>query len=142
MSEPINYISIARKAGALVTGEENAGIAVRTGKAALLILASDASENARSRAENFVLGTDVPMVRVPFSKYDLSSATGKSGCSMAVFGDVGLACSFAAALSAQSDAYSEVSDKLKVRLEREAQRRQKAKAHECSKKLGKRRINL
>ena len=91
MSKALGYISIAKKAGALAVGETNAGAAVRAGKGRVLLLASDASPNARHRAEGFVTGTQTPLVVSPFSKAELSEATGAGGCSMAAFTDVGAA---------------------------------------------------
>ena len=138
----INYLGIARKAGALVTGEENAGIEVRAGKAKLLALASDAAGNAVRRAENFVYGTDVPLVRLPMSKDEISSATGKNGCSMMVFTDIGLANSFASALEQEyGDDYAMLASAVRAKYEKAERRRKEAKAHERNKKLGKRRTN-
>ena len=101
MNKALGFLGLARKAGALVTGEENARLAVRSGRAKLLVVSADASDNARKRAEDFVKGTNVPLAALPLTKEDVSSATGRPGCSMAVFTDTGLAAGFLKALAAE-----------------------------------------
>ena len=50
----LNLLGLMRKANAVQIGETDAGAAARAGSAKLLILASDASDNAKSRAKGFV----------------------------------------------------------------------------------------
>ena len=51
MSERLlNMLGLMRKAGAIDIGETNTGGACRAGKAKVLLLAADASDNAQSRA--------------------------------------------------------------------------------------------
>ena len=64
----LNLLGLMRKANAIAVGETNTGGAVRAGKAKLLLLASDASDNARSRARGFTHGRDVVTVTLPFTK--------------------------------------------------------------------------
>lgn len=101
MRGALGFLGLARKAGALVTGEENAKLAVRSGQAKLLVVSADASANARKRAEDFVKGTGVPLTALPLTKEAVSSATGRPGCSMAVFTDTGLAAAFLKALAVE-----------------------------------------
>lgn len=143
MSRAINYLSIARKAGALTTGEENSGIEVRAGHAKLLALASDASDNARARAQGFLRGRKTPWTILPLTKQEISDATGRSGCSMVVFTDIGLACSFAEAVySEYGEDYGELAAELKRRNDRAIQRRKETLAHQRNRKQGKRRSNV
>lgn len=143
MSKALNYLGIARKAGWIELGEENTGIAARGGKARLVILASDASDNARRRAEGFAARTNTPLLTVPFTKAEISGITGKSGCSMAALTDIGLAHSFASALEREhGEAFSETSGLLGERLQRAKQRRNEAKAHERNRKTGNRRSSV
>ena len=76
MHKALNYIGLAKKAGSIEVGETNTGAAIRAGKGRILILASDASDNARRRAENYVSGKQTPIVLLPFSKAEISQATG------------------------------------------------------------------
>ncbi len=143
MDKLLRYFSIARKAGLLELGEEDTGAAVRGGKAKAVFLAADASDNALRRAQGFVHGRDVPLLRVPQSKEEISAATGKGGCSMAAVTDVGLADSMLAFLAGEDpQRYGEAAAQLAARHEKAARRRTEAKAHEKNKKLGKRRTAI
>ena len=71
MSRALNYLGLAKKAGMLEIGEENTGAAIRWGKARFVLLASDASDNAKRRLDGFLYEKDIPMLRVPFTKEDL-----------------------------------------------------------------------
>ena len=100
MDKATNYLGIMRKANAVAIGETDAGAAVKGGKAFVLCLAADASENAGKRAETF-----------------MQQAFSKPGCSMFAITDLGLASAFAGALAMQdSEPYQEVSEALAARL--------------------------
>ena len=60
-----NYLGLMRKAGRIALGEHDAGAAARAGKACLLLLAQDASDNARKRAEGFAHAAQAPLLRLP-----------------------------------------------------------------------------
>lgn len=136
----IRYLSIARKAGSLQLGEEDTGIAVRGGKAKLVLLAFDASDNARRRAEGFVYGRKMPLVRLPYTKEEISFATGKGGCSMLAVTDIGLASSFLSALAQQNpELYAETARELEAKREKADKRKAEAAAHRRNVKTGKRR---
>lgn len=140
MNKILNMLGMCRKAGCLEIGEENSGIAVRWGKAKVLMLASDASDNARHRAEGFVYETDVELLTLPFTKLEISMATGKNGCSMAAVADIGFASNITAALAQQQpEAYSEVASEMHRREEKARQRKKEALAHERNKRTGKKR---
>ena len=67
-----NYLGLMRKAGRIALGEHDAGAAARAGKACLLLLAQDASDNARKRAEGFAHAAQAPLLRLPYTKQALS----------------------------------------------------------------------
>ena len=92
MDKILGFIGLAKKAGSLKTGEESTGIAVRAGRAKAIILASDASGNAKRRASGFAgSGPGIPLLELPFTKSELSDALGKGGCAMAAVTDIGFA---------------------------------------------------
>ena len=62
----------------------------------MVVLAADASENARARAEGFLNGRRALLVPLPYTKSELSAMLGKSGCSMAACTDFGLSAAFLA----------------------------------------------
>lgn len=113
-----------RKAGRLEIGETNTGSAVRLGKARLVIIASDASENARKRAESFVAGRRALLVEVPYTRDELADCLGKSGCSMAAATDFGLSSAFLGELAAaQPERYGPLSEEMKRRADKAARRK-------------------
>ena len=100
-----------RKAGRIALGEHDAGAAARAGKACLLLLAQDASDNARKRAEGFAYAAQAPLLRLPYTKQALSDRLGKTGCAIAAVTDPGLAKAFVSAL-AQAEQYSNTAAEL------------------------------
>ena len=72
---------------------------MKAGRARLVIVAADASPNARRRVESFLQGRRALCATLPYTKEQLSDALGKSGCSMAVCTDFGLSDAFLKALA-------------------------------------------
>ena len=143
MDKILGYFGIGRKAGCLEIGEEDTGIAVRGGKAKVVFLAADASDNAEKRAQGFIYGRNVVLLRVPYTKDEISLATGKGGCSMVTVTDIGLACSMVSALAdADPEKYGEASQEVTARKNKADKRKAEAKAHERNRKIGKRRTAI
>lgn len=142
MNKAQNYLGLAKKAGLLETGEENTGSVVKSGKARLVLLASDASDNARRRAEGFVREKNVPLITVPMAKADISFATGRPGCSMAVFTDIGLAASFASALAVEDTQFEELATALGEKNVKLEKRRRETNPQDKTKKFSKRRKSV
>ena len=136
MHKALNYIGLAKKAGSIELGETNTGAAIRAGKGKILVLASDASENARRRAENFVSGTQIPLVTLPFSKAEISQVSGTAGCSMATFTDIGLAAVFIRTLAESETAFIQTAELLEEKSKKAQMRKKEAQAHEKNIKLG------
>lgn len=135
----LRNLGLMRRANALSVGEDNTGAAARAGKAKLLLLAADASDNARKRAESFCSGRGLPLVPLPFEKADLSAALGLPGCSMAAVTDMG----FAAALLRQlqeldNERYGELAEQMRQRGLQQRGRRADP-AREKTRSIGKRR---
>ncbi len=139
----LNLLGLMRKANAIAVGETNTGGAVRAGKAKLLLLASDASDNARSRARGFTHGRDVVTVTLPFTKDEIAAHVGVSGCAMAAITDIGFANAFMKSLAAAvPDGYDESAAEIQRRFEKADRRKKEAAAHEKNKRIGKRRNNV
>ena len=127
-TKALEYAGIARMAGKIETGETNAKAFIKAGKAKLLLVASDTSDGARRRAEGYVFETKVPLIAVPYSKAELSAMSGRPGCSMAAFTDLGLAASFAEAVYLEYGApYRELAEALAEKRTRESQNGKKGK---------------
>ncbi len=114
-----------RRAGLLEIGEENTGAAVRRGSARIVLLAADASENARARAEGFLAARRALLVPLPYTKAELSERLGKSGCSMAACTDFGLSAAFLSALAEVDGTgqYAALAQEMRRRAEKAARRR-------------------
>ena len=138
MDKALNYLGLMRKAGACALGETDCGSACRAGKAKVLLLASDASDNAHSRAKGFVYGRNIPMIVLPYTKMELAGRLGRGAVSMMAVYDLGLAVALVKALNTDGK-YTAVAAQLEEKLEQQNKRKAEMKAHERNKKLGKRR---
>lgn len=139
----LNLLGLMRKANAIAVGETNTGGAVIAGKAKLLLLASDASDNARSRARGFTHGRDVVTVTLPFTKDEIAAHVGVSSCAMAAITDIGFANAFMKSLAAAvPEGYDESTAEIQRRFEKADRRKKEAAAHEKNKRIGKRRNNV
>lgn len=135
-NKALRYLTLARKAGALSVGEFLCGETMAAGKGKLLLLALDASPNARSRAEGFLHGRRALFGRLPWKKEELSALLGKNGCSMLCFTDLGLAAEFAAALAAEDDAWNDTAALLMARRDKAARRKAAPRKHKPNEKGG------
>ena len=90
-AELLHFLGLMRRAGKLSVGEEGTGQAARVGKARLILLACDASDNARDRAEGFARRSGAALVRLRADKAALASALGVAGGAMAAVCDAGFA---------------------------------------------------
>ena len=134
----LNLLGLMRKAGAIELGETNTGTACRDGKAKVLLLASDASENAGRRAERFVNGRRTVLIHSPFTKEEISEKVGVGGCSMAALTDLGFANAFLKGLAEMlPDQYTEAAEQMEKRLGKAVKRR-RSTAEEKKKHQGKR----
>ena len=125
MDKAQQYLGLGRKSGLLVTGEDSCGSTVGAGKAKLLLLAADASPNARRKAEGFLFGHRALLRTLPWSKEELSALLGRRGCSMVCFTDLPLAARFAAVMAETDPDWQEMAAELQAR-EEKARRRKAA----------------
>lgn len=85
-----SFIGLARKAGAIATGEGLAEQAVKRGKAYLVLVTHDASLNTRKKIETAMYDKDIPLV-VFGNKEQLGHMLGKSFFSVIAVTDRGFA---------------------------------------------------
>lgn len=139
----LNLLGLMRKASSIALGEDNAGDAVRDGKAKLLLLASDASENAVKRAAGYASGRSVLTVPLPYTKEEIASAVGVGGCSMAAVTDMGFANALMELLSAaRPEVYSELAGETRARLDRTKRRKAEKRKSESDKRNQTRRTDI
>lgn len=137
----LKLLGLMRRANAIEIGEENTGQAVREHRAKLLLLASDASDNAKKRAETFATVCRAPLVRVPFNKGEISESVGKNGCSTAAVCDIGFAAAFMKLLTELSpEEYGETALIINRRAE-DKRRLETARRSDNKMRTGKRRNN-
>lgn len=108
----LGYLGLMRKAGMLELGEVSAGAAVKSHKACLLLMANDAGENARRRAQSFVTGRHVQLVELPFGKDEISHQLGKGNTVLCAVTDKGFAIAFMKTLSQIDPKYEDALKKL------------------------------
>ena len=66
-NKALGILSIARKAGKIELGEEPVIALTRTGKARLVLVASDAGEHTKQKAQRLVAGTKQQLLTVPWA---------------------------------------------------------------------------
>lgn len=138
----LNLLGLMRRANAIQIGETNTGSAAREGKAKLLLLAADASDNARRRAEGFTYGRNVLTVTLPYVKEQISDSVGLPGCSMAAITDIGFANALMKILAAADpEKYGADAAEIEQRCKKAEKRKTEAQTHDRNKRIGKRRTN-
>ncbi len=131
----LRLLGLARKARRLEIGEEPVGIACRSGKARLLLVARDAGDHTFRRARSFVSGSKCPYVCVPFTKDELGDGLGCNACALCALLDPAFAKSFLEALGEEE--HDEILTQLTMQTQRMQKRRQEAEAHRKNVKMGK-----
>ena len=127
-SKALNYLSLARKAGRAELGEEPVGDVSRTGKAYVILVASDASDHTWRRAKAYAAGTEQQCVRLPFTKDQLGLAVGRESLAIAAVTDAPLALAMLQSLP-ESGKYQASIDVLTAKSQKLKKRQQEAKAH-------------
>ena len=127
----LGLLSLARKGGNIVLGEEQAGAAARASRARLMLLASDAGGHTVRRAKSFVAGT-----ALPYTRDELGDALGTTSCAIAAITDVQLALAFVKTLG-EPEKYADLLQELDERVKRVEKRRAEEKAHRRNVRHGK-----
>lgn len=121
-------LGLALRGGNLAVGEEPVAEACRTGKARVVLLASDAAGNTARRATRLA-GENVPLVLLPRDKSQVGFALGRASCAVAAVTEPGLAALVLSRLAEEEKArYGQVAALLegRARQAREKSGRQKA----------------
>ena len=93
----IRYLSLAAKAGRLVTGADECEKALKRKKGNLIVLAADAAANTRKHADNLSRDSGVSLTQTEYTKSELAAAVGRgSSVALALVTDEGLAKAFLA----------------------------------------------
>ena len=119
-NKSLGLLSLARKGGNIVLGEEQAGAAARASRARLMLLASDAGGHTVRRA----------------TRDELGDALGTTSCAIAAITDVQLALAFVKTLG-EPEKYADLLQELDERVKRVEKRRAEEKAHRRNVRHGK-----
>ena len=136
MNKALNYLSLARKAGLAELGEEPVGAVARTGKAYVVVVASDASDHTWRRAKSYVAGTQQQCVRLPVSKDEMGMAIGRQELAIAAITDPAMALAMVEALG-EPEKNKEAIEILSAKAAKAKKRQAEAKAHQRNKRFGK-----
>ena len=136
MDKALNYLALARKGGMAELGEEPVGAIARTGKAYVILVASDASDHTWRRAKSFAACTEQQCVRVKFTKDEMGFAIGRTSLAIAAVTDVQLALALVNALG-EPEKNKAVIEVLTQKAEKAKKRQAEAKAHQRNVRKGK-----
>ena len=128
VSKALNYLSLARKGGMAELGEEPVGDVSRTGRAYVILVASDASEHTWRRAKAYAAGTEQQCIRLPYSKEELGEAIGRESLAIAAVTDAPLALAMLQSLP-EPEKYEKSIQVLTEKTQKLKKRRQEARAH-------------
>ncbi len=131
----LRFLGLARRARLLAIGEEPVGIACRSRKARLVLVAKDAGDHTFRRARSFVAGSKCPYICVPYTKDELGDGLGCNACALCAFTDLAFAKSFLESLA--EPANEPILAQLTEQTQRAQQRRKEAAAHRKNMKTGK-----
>ena len=135
----LSLLGLALRGGNLAVGEEPVEAVARARDARVLLLASDAADNARRRVEHFAEAGQCLWLRVPFTKAELGRAVGRSSAAVTAVTDIGLANTIVHRLAELDPVkYDEAAAKLELKAKRAAERRAEQLAHEKNLRTGKR----
>lgn len=138
MSNILNLVSLARKAGRLEAGEEPVGAAARSHQAKLILVAQDATDNTYRRVRHWGDSCNITWVSVPYSKAELGRAIGRGETAMVAMMDIGLAASVIKGLAQEDpEKYAIPLERLTTKNEKAQRRLQEKRQHEKNLKNGK-----
>ncbi len=107
-------LGLARKARKLEIGEEPCGIACRSGKAKLLLIAHDAGDHTFRRARSYCRAGKPPYLCVPFTKDELGDALGCNACALCAILDAPFAKAFLEDLPELAQQHEEILQELRA----------------------------
>lgn len=136
MDKALNYLALARKGSMAELGEEPVGDMARTGRAYLIMVASDASDHTWRRAKSYAAGTEQQCIRVRFTKDEMGFAVGRTALAIAAITDCALALALVNALG-EPEKYKTAIEVLSAKAQKLKKRQAEAKAHKRNVRMGK-----
>ena len=136
MDKALNFLALARKGGMAELGEEPVGAISRTGKAYVILVASDASDHTWRRAKSYAAGTEQQCIRVKFTKEEMGFVVGRTSLAIAAITDVQLALALVNALG-EPEKNKAAIEVLTAKAQKAKKRQAEAKAHQKNVRMGK-----
>ena len=136
MDKALNFLALARKGGMAELGEEPVGAISRTGKAYVILVASDASDHTWRRAKAYAAGTQQQCIRLPYNKDEMGFAIGRESLAIAAITDCPMALALVQSLP-QPEKYANELAVLTEKAQKMKQRQKEAKAHKKNVRFGK-----
>ncbi len=133
----LSFLGLAMRAGRVEVGEEYIAMAARAGKAKVILTASDAGENALTRAQNASAAAHCPVAALPYPKEALGAALGKGPVSAAAVTDISFASAFIDKLSTEHPGFSDIKAALDRQNEKALERQREARRHQANIRRGK-----
>ena len=120
----LSLLGLALRGGNLAVGEEPVETAIQGHDVRLLLLAQDAAEGTRRRAERLAERGNCLLATLPWGKAELGGAFGRSSAAMAALTDIGLAAAVGRRLAELDPArYGPLSERLELKAKRAAERK-------------------
>jgi len=124
-------LGLAKRAGKAELGEEPAAAAALSHKARVLLVAKDAADNTRQKAERLGQQGNAPVLELPLTKEELGRALGRSSCAVLALTDMGLATTAVQKLSqADPDRYGGIAETMGRKAAKQDRRRREQRAKE------------
>lgn len=115
--EALRLLGLALRASRVCAGEDLCREAVAGHKARLLLLAGDAGESVRRRAEH-LSGPKLPLITLEQGKEELGAALGRTSCALCAVTDLGFACRIADLLAREREELAPAAEELRQRQEK------------------------
>lgn len=107
MKNFLGVLGLANKAGAIEAGTNNVLYAIKSGKAKLILLAADASDNTKKLLTDKATYRNIKMLTLPISMDELAKILGKQNTSSATITDDNFIAAFKKQLIESSPDISE-----------------------------------
>ena len=124
MDRNLQLLGIAKKAGLLAVGSDDVSAAARTGKAWLVVSASDASAGALRRAGQNAGSAGVVHIVAPYTKFEIGNVSRRGSPGTVAVLDAGLAAGFLKGLAeAEPERYGSAAELMAEEAAADAERK-------------------
>ena len=133
----LTFLGLIERSGNLAIGAESCTAAARSGKACLILTASDTGSGAMSKVSGIIRTYKVACVSLPCTKEEMGAAAGRGQAGIMAVLDAGMAAALAEKLELESPgSCSGVLDELRAAAEKVKRLRQEAVQHKRNSRRG------